>query len=294
MIDKQKLQEAIYKYEELIKNKELYHKGTFTEAVLKELGIEEDETNEVKENYCKKDSLLFGLHLQPSQLKKKFLYILQILPFQAKIHYYCYDLQQALKNKHLSFHHQEYEISIYFDEEYKYITFPDYSLLEYIDNLKYHNPSFEELDFNKLQDIQTDLLRQENINFEEYSYETEGKDIKINNTIVELKATKSIQIQHTSFVLIFKHARLKTADYFILSYIFEDEQDMLNIIMKNYNYDAEDIEIMIPKLFYDIANDSSLTDEEKIEKLKDIPIEHKGIKLKFYTTKEVKEFFDNL
>ncbi|MFH7836486.1 MAG: hypothetical protein QXL51_07805 [Candidatus Aenigmatarchaeota archaeon] len=294
MIDKQKLQETIYKYEDLIKNKELYQKGHFTEVVFRELGIEEDETNEVKENYCKKESHHFELVLQPSQLKKKFLHILQILPFQAKLHYYCYDLQQALKDKHLSFHQQQYEISISFDEEYKYITFPDYSLLEYIADLKYNNPLFEELEFDRLEEIQINLLKKENMNFEEYSYETKGKDIKINNKIVELKTTKNIQKINTSFALNFKHASKKTADYFILSYIFEDEQNMLNIIMKNYNYDAEDIEIMIPKSFYDVANDSSLTDSEKIEKLKDISIQHKGVKLKFCTTSEVKEFFDNL
>ncbi|MFH7835937.1 MAG: hypothetical protein QXL51_05005 [Candidatus Aenigmatarchaeota archaeon] len=301
MIDKQKLQEVIYKYEELIKNKELYRKGKFTEAVFRELGIEEDETNEIKENYCKKDSQKFNLELTKKELTKKILYILQILPFQAAIHYYKIDLQKFLdyvkSNLTLNKHHKNnYNIGISFDEEYKYITFPDYSLLEYINDLKYNNPSFEELDFDSLEDIQKELLRKENISFEEYPSNTPGKDIKINNIIVELKATKSINLHNnnTSSALHFCHTRKKIASYFLFSYIFEDEQNMLNIIMKNYNYNAEDIEIFVPKEFYNIANDTSLTDEEKIEKLKDIPIEHKGIKLKFYTTKEVKEFFDNL
>ncbi|MEM4114907.1 MAG: hypothetical protein QXP59_02745 [Saccharolobus sp.] len=303
MIDKEKLQKAIYKYEYLIKDEKTAKDGNFAQNVFRDvLGIEENETNEIKQNYCKKDSQDFTLELQKSQLKKKFLYILQIIPSQAKIHYYKIDLQKFLKyaknNLTLTKHHKNgYVIGISFNEEYKYMTFSNDSLEEYIDDLKYNNLSFKELDFDNSREekIQKDLLRKENPNFEEYPYRTEGKDIKINNIDIELKATKSIELYNkTYYFLNFNNTSKKIASYFILSYIFEDEQDMISIIMKNYNYDSEHTNISVPKEFYDIANDTSLSDTEKIKKLKNIPISYKGHELKFYTTKEVFEFFNSL
>ncbi|MEM3631203.1 MAG: hypothetical protein QXY18_07320 [Nitrososphaerota archaeon] len=303
MVDKEKLQEAIYKYEYLIKDENTVYDGTFAQYVFKDaLGIEEDEVNEIKQNYCKKDSEKFDLVLQKSQLTKKYLYILQILPFQAKIHYYKYDLEGIIndiksKKEILPNNHQEYRFDTGINKEtYKYTNYHyNKFLLEYLDDLYYNNPTYEEIPYKKIEDIQKDLLRKENPNFEDLSHNAPGEDIKINNIEIELKSTKSLKkMFYTDFCLRFDHTESKLADYFILSYIFEDNQNMINIIMKNYNYGVEEIAIYVPKSFVDIINDDTLSDTEKIEKIKDIPISYKGIPLKFYTTKEVFEFFNSL
>ncbi|MEM5772593.1 MAG: hypothetical protein QXO65_03725 [Candidatus Aenigmatarchaeota archaeon] len=303
MIDKNKLQEAIYKYEYLLKDARAIKEGLFSERVFEELlGSKENEVYDAKQNYCKRDSQYFTLELTKKELTKKFLYILQIIPSKAIIHYYKIDLQKFLdyiKNNMTlyEFHKNIYKLGIYFDDSYKYKTFSNECIEEYIDDLRYNNPSYEELKFNEYEEekIQKKLLKQEGMNFEEMPSSNKGFDIKIKNIIIELKATKHIQKKNnnTSFSLDFEHAR-KTADYFVLSYIFEDEQNMLNIIMKNYKYDVEHISIYVPKEFVDIVNDKSLSDEEKIEKIKQIHIQYNNHELKFYTTREVKEFFENL
>ncbi|MEM5783318.1 MAG: hypothetical protein QXX01_03090 [Candidatus Aenigmatarchaeota archaeon] len=302
MIDLQRLQEAIYKYEYLIKDEKTVYNGQFAEHVFEDvLGSKENEINEYKQNYCRKDSKIFDLRLTRKELRKDFIYILQILPFESKIHYYKYDLQGILKylreNKlKLIGKEKYYELPMTINKNtYKYTRFTNNFLLEYFDDLHYNNSTYEEIPHINIENIQKNLLRQENPNFEEYPYGTKGKDIKIYNIDVELKSTKSIhKINNDYFALSFEGTNRTKAKYFIFSYIFEDNSDMINIIMKNYYFEASHIQIYVSKEFVDIVNNNALTDKEKIEKIKSIPIHFKDIKLKFYTTKGLFAFFSNL
>ncbi|MEM5784898.1 MAG: hypothetical protein QXF15_04145 [Candidatus Aenigmatarchaeota archaeon] len=297
MIDLQRLQEAIYKYEYLIKDEKTYDSEVFAQNVFQDvLGPSENENYTFKQKYWRKNKKDGHLNLLKSELSKKYLYVLQILPFQSKIHYYCYDLQKLIEYiKKYATYGQNYSLLISIDNNYKFkICSNDDFLIEYFDDLSYHNPGNIEIPYKTLEDIQKDLLRKANLNFEEFPHNTPGEDIKINNTIVELKATRSIEKKNNNIYLIFSKTYSIKANYFILSFVFHDEKEMINIIIKNNNYKSRNTVIPISQEFVDIINDTSLSDSEKVEKLKEIKVIHKGIEYKFMSREEIFDFFNNL
>ncbi|MFH7836080.1 MAG: hypothetical protein QXL51_05745 [Candidatus Aenigmatarchaeota archaeon] len=314
MIDLQRLQEAIYKYEYLIKDKERFKDGTFAQNVFKELGINEDNNTEIKQEYCSKKTKTFHLCLFNSEITKKDLYILQILPFLSKIYYYHYNLEGIIKSftdeqLKAAFNGYAYVFPINIRKTYKkYTRFKDF-LLEFDDNLNYNNLFHEELTVEDLEEIQKNLLKEKanNSNFVILPKNNPGSDIKINNIYIELKATQKIQNMHTNTHALYfnnvvsqykdldnQYTGYLLAKYFVLSYIFPSKKEMISIIMKNDVSFLKDKAIVVPQKFVDIINDTSLSDSEKVEKLKEIKVMHKGIEYKFMSREEIFDFFNNL